>query len=209
MLLLIDNYDSFVFNLARYFEQLGQQTFVVRNDAVDAVRIRELRPAAIIISPGPCAPDQAGSAIEVVRTLVDDFPMLGVCLGHQIIAQALGARIIRAPRPVHGQTSEIEHDGTELFAGLGRPLTVCRYHSLVVDPSSLPPQLQPTAWTDDGLLMAFQHVGRPVFGVQFHPEAILTKGGYDMLANFLRLIGGHRAGSPPLLSIGETSTIAR
>ena len=189
MILLIDNYDSFVHNLARYFQQLGQETLVVRNDAIDADGVRGLRPSAIVLSPGPCAPEQAGRALEIVRALRDEVPMLGVCLGHQIIARALGASVIRAPRPVHGQTSPVAHGGVGLFAGLPSPLTVCRYHSLVVDPPSLPAELHPTAWAEGQLLMAFEHAERPIYGVQFHPEAILTECGYELLANFLRLIG--------------------
>jgi anthranilate synthase component II len=187
MLLLIDNYDSFVHNLARYFERLGQETLVVRNDAIDVAGVRRLRPAALVLSPGPCTPHQAGESLELVRALHAELPMLGVCLGHQIIAQALGGSIVRAPVPVHGQTSAIEHNGTGLFADLPSPLTVCRYHSLVVAAASLPEMLQPTATTQDGLIMAFEHKDLPQFGVQFHPESILTDGGYELMANFLRL----------------------
>jgi anthranilate synthase/aminodeoxychorismate synthase-like glutamine amidotransferase len=204
MLLLLDNYDSFVHNLARHFARLGQETLVVRNDAIDAAGVRSLAPQALILSPGPCAPDQAGAALEIVRALQNDVPMLGVCLGHQILAQALGARIVRAPRPVHGQTSEITHDANGLFANLPSPLAVCRYHSLVVEPASLPSELRPTAWTDGGLLMAFEHTNRPLFGVQFHPEAILTVGGYTLLANFLRLVGLPVSSLPADLAAGES-----
>ena len=189
MIFLIDNYDSFVHNLARYFARLGQDTLVLRNDETNADEIRYLRPAAVVLSPGPCGPDVAGNSVDIARALMQEVPLFGVCLGHQIIAQALGARIVRAPRPIHGQTSQITHDGTRLFAKLPTPLTVCRYHSLVVDPASLPPELLPTAWTDDGLLMGFQHADYPVFGVQFHPEAILTERGFDLVGNFLRLAG--------------------
>jgi anthranilate synthase/aminodeoxychorismate synthase-like glutamine amidotransferase len=208
MLLLIDNFDSFVHNLARYFERLGQETLVVRNDAIDAAGVRAIRPAAVILSPGPCAPDEAGASLELVRALRDDVPMFGVCLGHQIVAQALGARVIRAPRSVHGQTSQITHDGTGLFANLPVPLAVCRYHSLVVEPRSLPPELRPTAWTDDGLLMAVAAATRPLFGVQFHPEAILTQGGYTLLANFLRLVGLPVAAVPEELTADELAGVA-
>jgi len=187
MLLLIDNYDSFVHNLARYFQRLGQETLVVRNDAIDVAQVRRLRPAAMVLSPGPCTPNQAGASLELVRALHTELPMLGVCLGHQIIAQALGGSVVRAPAPVHGQTSAIEHDGTGLFADLPSPLTVCRYHSLVVEAASLPELLRPTAMTNDGLVMAYEHKDAPLFGVQFHPESILTEGGYELLANFLRL----------------------
>jgi len=189
MILLIDNYDSFAHNLARYFERLGQQVCVVRNDEIDAARVRAMNPAAVVLSPGPCTPSEAGATLAIVRTLHPNIPMLGVCLGHQIIAEALGGRVVRADMPVHGQTSEIQHDGTGLFAGLRSPLAVARYHSLVVEPASLPTMLRPTAWTNDGILMAFEHTSHPVFGVQFHPESILTSGGYEMLANFLRAAG--------------------
>jgi anthranilate synthase/aminodeoxychorismate synthase-like glutamine amidotransferase len=189
MLLLIDNYDSFVHNLARYFERLGQETVVVRNDAVDAERVREMRAAAVVLSPGPCTPHEAGASLDIVRQLHSELPILGVCLGHQVIAQALGGSVIRAPMPVHGQASKIRHNGTRLFDGVPSPLAVGRYHSLVVEPTSLPNDLQPTAWTDDRVLMAFEHKRLPVFGVQFHPESILTESGYELLANFLHLAG--------------------
>lgn len=206
MLLLIDNYDSFVHNLARYFQQLGQETVVVRNDAIDADGVRRLRPAAVVLSPGPCAPEQAGAAVSLVRALWDELPMLGVCLGHQIIAEALGAKIVQASRPVHGQTSLITHGGQGLFANLPSPLDVCRYHSLVVEPASLPASLQPIAWTEDGVLMAFQRTDRPVCGVQFHPEAILTEGGYELLANFLRMAGQRVTVRPGELAAAECGT---
>ena len=189
MLLIIDNYDSFVHNLARYCQRLGQETLVVRNDAIDVSRVRRVRPAALVISPGPCGPAQAGASLELVRELGGELPMLGVCLGHQVIAEALGAKIVRAPRPVHGESSAIEHDSAGLFAGLPSPLLVGRYHSLVVDHATLPRELQPTAWSADPLLMAFEHEELPLFGVQFHPESILTDCGYELLANFLRLAG--------------------
>jgi anthranilate synthase/aminodeoxychorismate synthase-like glutamine amidotransferase len=189
MLLLIDNYDSFVHNLARYFERLGQSTNVLRNDAIDANQVRGMRPQAIVLSPGPCTPTEAGASLEIVRSLHGEIPILGVCLGHQVIAAALGGNVVRAATPVHGRSSAIRHDAAGLFAGLPSPLAVGRYHSLVVEPQALPSQLRATAWTDDGVLMAFEHVDLPVYGVQFHPESILTDHGYDMLANFLRLSG--------------------
>jgi anthranilate synthase/aminodeoxychorismate synthase-like glutamine amidotransferase len=189
MLLLIDNYDSFVHNLARYFERLGQPTHVARNDAIEVTSVRALKPAAVILSPGPCTPREAGVSLELVRELHAEFPMLGVCLGHQVIAEALGGRIVRAPLPVHGQSSEIWHCGSGLFDGLPSPIRVGRYHSLVAEPTSLGDSLRPTAWTADGVVMAFEHRQLPVFGVQFHPESILTECGYELLANFLSLAG--------------------
>jgi len=189
MILLIDNYDSFVHNLARYFERLGQETRVVRNDTLDVAGVRTLGPEAIVLSPGPCTPREAGASLEIVHELHRQIPMLGVCLGHQAIAEALGGGVVRAPAPVHGRASQITHAGVGLFERVPSPLAVGRYHSLVVEPNSLPCELRPTAWTDDGVLMAFEHSRYPVFGVQFHPESILTEFGYELLANFLRLAG--------------------
>jgi anthranilate synthase component 2 len=189
MILLIDNYDSFVHNLARYFQRLGQETYVVRNDATTASEVRRLRPDAIVLSPGPCTPMEAGCSVDVVRELRGDVPILGVCLGHQAIAAALGGRIVRAPEPRHGRTSRIDHAGMQLFAALPSPLTVCRYHSLVVEESTLPTELKVTARAEDSAIMALQHATQPLFGVQFHPEAALTSDGYQLLANFLHLAG--------------------
>lgn len=189
MLLVIDNYDSFVHNLARYFERLGQETKVVRNDDIDVAGVQRLQPDAIVLSPGPCTPREAGASLDIVRELHAGTPILGVCLGHQAIAEALGGRIVRAPLPIHGRASRITHSGAGLFAGVPSPLSVGRYHSLVVDPATLRAVLRTTAWTDDGVLMAFEHVELPVFGVQFHPESILTENGFDILANFLKLAG--------------------
>jgi anthranilate synthase/aminodeoxychorismate synthase-like glutamine amidotransferase len=203
MLLLIDNYDSFVYNLARYIERLGQPTHVLRNDMIDAAGVRAMRPAAIVLSPGPCTPREAGASLDIVRSLHTDVPILGVCLGHQVIAEALGGTILRATAPVHGQASAIHHDGINLFAGLPSPLTVGRYHSLVVDPASLPNELCATAWTDDGILMAFEHRRLPIFGVQFHPESILTEFGYELLTNFLRAAGLQVTANPGELASNE------
>jgi anthranilate synthase/aminodeoxychorismate synthase-like glutamine amidotransferase len=189
VILLIDNYDSFVFNLARYFERLGQETRVVRNDVIDAAGVRRLRPSAIALSPGPCAPQQAGCSLEVVEALHAEFPILGVCLGHQTIAEALGGRVVRAPEPVHGRTSHIDHDRRGIFAGLPSPLVACRYHSLIVEETTLPACLEVTARTADGLIMALRHHEYPVIGVQFHPESILTEHGAALLAGFLREAG--------------------
>ena len=189
MILLIDNYDSFVHNLARYFQRLGHETRVVRNDAIDAAGVRALRPDALVLSPGPCAPEQAGCSLELVRSLHAELPTLGVCLGHQAIAAALGGQVTRAPEPVHGRASDVYHEGRGIFAGLPNPLRACRYHSLVVEEASLPDGLDVTARTADGVVMALAHRELPVVGVQFHPESVLTDAGYEMLAAFLRLAG--------------------
>jgi len=189
MILLIDNYDSFVHNQARYFRRLGAATQVVRNDAIDVAGIRKLKPQAVVLSPGPCTPAEAGCSLAVVRELAGEIPLLGVCLGHQAIGAALGGRIIRAAQPMHGRTSEITHASQGLFETLSSPLTVGRYHSLVIDPQTLPADLEVTAQTADGTIMAVAHRHRPLWGVQFHPESILTEGGYTLLANFLRLAG--------------------
>ncbi len=197
MILLVDNYDSFVYNLARYFEQLGQPTHVVRNDTLTVDEIRALGPTAIVLSPGPCTPNEAGISLEVVRQLYRETPILGVCLGHQTIAQALGGRVLRAAAPVHGRTSFIEHRGDGLFKDLPSPLQVCRYHSLIVDEATLPDELRVTARTSDGTIMALQHARYPLYGVQFHPEAILTQGGHTLLSNFLQLNGVARGSCAP------------
>jgi len=199
MILLIDNYDSFVFNLARYFQRLGQSTHVVRNTAIDVDSIRRLRPRAIVLSPGPCTPKQAGCSVEVVRQLYTEMPILGVCLGHQAIAEALGGRVVRAAEPVHGRVSKIVHDGRGIFSGLPNPMAGCRYHSLVVEEESLPACLEVTARTDDGTVMALRHWEYLLIGLQFHPESILTEAGYPLLAAFLRLAG---------LPVGEVPNMA-
>jgi anthranilate synthase/aminodeoxychorismate synthase-like glutamine amidotransferase len=189
MILLIDNYDSFVFNLARYFERLGQPTTVARNDTIDAAAVRRLAPRAIVLSPGPCTPNEAGCSLEIVRELHHEIPILGVCLGHQAIGQAFAARIVRAPAPVHGRSSRVFHNSDGLFRGVPNPLSACRYHSLVIHPATMPRDLETTATLDDGTIMAVQHRQYPVVGVQFHPESVLTQNGYKLLANFLRLAG--------------------
>lgn len=189
MIVLVDNYDSFVHNLARYFERLGQQTLVVRNDAIDAEGIATSGASVVVLSPGPCTPVEAGCSLDVVRQLAGRLPILGVCLGHQAIAAAFGARIVRAQEPMHGRTSLVHHEGHDVFAGLPNPFTACRYHSLVVERATLPDCLSVTAWTADETIMAVTHRDWPVIGVQFHPEAILTEHGYALLANFLRLAG--------------------
>lgn len=189
MILLIDNYDSFVHNLARYFERLGVETLVVRNDATSVSQIRRLQPRGIVLSPGPCAPAEAGCSVEIVRELHSEFPILGVCLGHQTIAAAFGAKIVRANEPMHGRTSQVTQCGSRLFEGVPKKFQVCRYHSLVVDEKTLPDELAVTARTDDGTIMAIEHCDLSVVGVQFHPEATLTEHGYQILANFLTLAG--------------------
>jgi anthranilate synthase/aminodeoxychorismate synthase-like glutamine amidotransferase len=189
MILLIDNYDSFVYNLARYFRELGQETEVVRNDAISVEQIRQRRPRAVVLSPGPCTPAEAGVSVDVVRQLAGHIPILGVCLGHQAIAAALGARIVLAEEPVHGRTSIIHHLGTGLFSGIPDPLTATRYHSLVVDESTLPESLAVTARTADGSVMALAHQTEPIYGVQFHPESVMTESGHRLLSNFLDLAG--------------------
>jgi anthranilate synthase/aminodeoxychorismate synthase-like glutamine amidotransferase len=189
LVVLIDNYDSFVHNLARYFERLGQPTMVVRNDATNPAAIEATAPEAIVLSPGPCTPTEAGCSLEIVRHFAGRVPILGVCLGHQTIAAALGGRIVRAREPRHGRASAITHNRRGVFACLPNPLTVGRYHSLVVDESTLPPELAVTARADDGAVMAIEHTRWPVIGVQFHPESILTQSGYELLAAFLRQAG--------------------
>lgn len=189
MILLIDNYDSFVYNLARYVRELGAQSVVRRHDAVTTAEIEALGPTHIIISPGPCSPNEAGISTEVVRRLGAKIPILGVCLGHQCIGAAYGGEIVRARRPMHGKTSQIHHDGSGIFTGLPRPFAATRYHSLVIAPGSVPSELRVTAMSEDGEIMAVQHREHPVTGVQFHPESVLTEHGYRMLAHFL--------GAPP------------
>ena len=190
MLLMIDNYDSFTYNLVQYFGELGQEVKVVRNDALDVAGIAALAPARIVISPGPCTPDQAGVSLDVIRELGPRVPILGVCLGHQALGQVYGGKVIRAGRIMHGKTSAIRHRGEGVFAGLPSPFEATRYHSLVVERESLPDCLEVTAWTEDAdggfdEIMGLRHRTLPVEGVQFHPESILTEHGHAMLRNFL------------------------
>jgi anthranilate synthase/aminodeoxychorismate synthase-like glutamine amidotransferase len=185
MILVIDNYDSFTYNLVQYLGELGGKPHVVRNDAIDAGGVAALRPDAIVISPGPGTPDQAGVSLEVIRRLGEHTPILGVCLGHQAIGQAFGATVARARTQMHGKTSEVRHDGQGLFAGLSNPFTATRYHSLVILPDSVPADLEVTAWAEDGEIMGVRHRTLPVQGVQFHPESILTLEGKRLLGNFL------------------------
>lgn len=199
MILLIDNYDSFVHNLARYLERLGQRTLVARNDRIDAQAVAALGPRAVVISPGPGTPREAGCSLEVVRRLHGQVPILGVCLGHQAIGEALGGRVVRAREPKHGAASLVRHTGEGPLAGLPNPLVAGRYHSLVLDSGSLPADLRPIAWCEHGDLMAIAHRQFPVFGVQFHPESILTPDGYQLLANFLRIAGLSVTDPPPTI----------
>jgi anthranilate synthase component 2 len=190
MLLLIDNYDSFTFNLAQYLGELGQDVKVLRNDAVDVAAMRALNPEFIVISPGPGTPDQAGVSLALIRELAGEIPILGVCLGHQAIGQAFGGKVVRAQEIMHGKTSPIRHHGVGVFAGLPDPFEATRYHSLVVERASLPDCLEITAWTEhaDGTfdeIMGLRHKALAVEGVQFHPESILTRSGHDLLRNFL------------------------
>ena len=185
MILLLDNYDSFVFNLARYVTELGHESMVRRNDAITLKEIAALAPSHIIISPGPCSPAEAGISTAVVQRLGDSIPILGVCLGHQCIGAAYGGEIVRAGRPMHGKTSRIHHRGEGLFSGLPTPFLATRYHSLVIAPESLPPELKVTATAEDGEIMAVAHQSHPVVGVQFHPESVLTEHGYQILDRFL------------------------
>ena len=187
MILLIDNYDSFVYNLGRYIGRLGRERMVVRNDAVTLDEIRTLSPAAIILSPGPCGPDDAGICNDVLRAFAPSIPILGVCLGHQCIGAVYGGAVMRAPQPVHGKAASVRHDGTGLFTGLPDPLAAARYHSLIVDIPDDHPALRVTAKTEDGIIMGLQHRTYPVYGVQFHPESILTEGGMDIMGNFIAL----------------------
>jgi anthranilate synthase/aminodeoxychorismate synthase-like glutamine amidotransferase len=185
MILLIDNYDSFVYNLARYVRELGETPVVRRHDAIDVDEILALGPSHIIISPGPCSPKEAGVSTEVVRRVGRTIPILGVCLGHQCIGAAYGGEIVRAGLPMHGKTSRIHHSRSGLFSGLPNPFIATRYHSLVIAPGSVPPSLEVTATSEDGEIMAVRHVEHPVYGVQFHPESVLTEHGYVILDHFL------------------------
>jgi anthranilate synthase/aminodeoxychorismate synthase-like glutamine amidotransferase len=190
MILLIDNYDSFVYNLARYFEELGEETMVVRNDALTASDALRLDADALVLSPGPGRPADAGISIELVEKAPPECAILGVCLGQQSIAEACGGRTDHAPVPVHGKLSSVSHGGIDLFTGIPSPFEVTRYHSLTVSADGLPEALEPLAWAEDGTLMALRHRDRSVWGVQFHPEALLTQHGHAILANFLALARG-------------------
>ncbi|AGB76413.1 aminodeoxychorismate synthase, glutamine amidotransferase subunit [Enterobacteriaceae bacterium strain FGI 57] len=185
MILLIDNYDSFTWNLYQYFCELGAEVLVKRNDDITLAQIDALNPAKIVISPGPCTPDDAGISLDVIRHYAGKTPLLGVCLGHQAIAQAFGARIVRAKKVMHGKTSPITHNGQGVFQGLNNPLTVTRYHSLLIDPNTLPETFEVTARSESGEIMGIRHRQWDLEGVQFHPESILSEQGHALLANFL------------------------
>lgn len=186
MILVIDNYDSFTYNLVQYLEEMGAGVTVARNDAIDCDGIAALGPEAIVISPGPGTPAEAGVSMAAIGRFSGVIPILGVCLGHQAIGQVFGARIVRAPSLMHGKTSAVRHDGRTIFGGLPDPIEATRYHSLVVDPASVPAALEVTATTDDGVIMGLRHREHPTEGVQFHPESILTASGHELVANFLR-----------------------
>jgi anthranilate synthase/aminodeoxychorismate synthase-like glutamine amidotransferase len=185
MIVLIDNYDSFVYNLARYFGQLGYERSVVRNDELTVNDIKKLNPSHIVISPGPCTPNEAGISLQVIHELGSVIPILGICLGHQAIAQAYGGRVVSAKKPMHGKASQIQHNERGVFSNIANLLTVGRYHSLAV--ADLPACLEVTATSEDGEIMAIQHREHCVVGLQFHPESVLTESGYDLLRNFLML----------------------
>jgi anthranilate synthase component II len=191
MLLVIDNYDSFTYNLVQLIGSLGVEPVVKRNDEVTLADIENLHPERIVISPGPCTPNEAGISVDVVKQFGATTPLLGVCLGHQAIGQAYGGKVVRARRIMHGKTSPIAHTGTDIFAGLPEPLEVARYHSLVVERASLPDELEVLAWTDEpgftDEIQALRHKNHPVWGVQFHPESIASQGGRELMSNFLRL----------------------
>jgi anthranilate synthase/aminodeoxychorismate synthase-like glutamine amidotransferase len=189
VILLIDNYDSFTYNLYQYLCELGADVEVRRNDQVSVAEIKLMSPERIIISPGPCTPADAGISIELVRSLAGRIPILGVCLGHQAIGAAFGADIVRAPLVMHGKTCKVSHCGSGIFTGLRNPLTATRYHSLIVDGQTLPDELEVTARSDDGIIMGLSHRKLDVHGVQFHPESILTEGGHRLLANFINVAG--------------------
>ena len=189
MVFMLDNYDSFTFNLVQYLQMLGQEVVTARNDQITVAELLALQPAAIVISPGPCTPAEAGISVPLVQAASGRIPLLGVCLGHQSIGAAFGGRIIKAKRLMHGKTSQITHDGTGLFAGLKSPFSAIRYHSLVIDATALPACLTVTATSEDGEIMAVRHNEHRTLGVQFHPESILTPSGKRILANFLELAG--------------------
>jgi anthranilate synthase component 2 len=187
MLLMIDNYDSFTYNLVQYFGELKQEVVVFRNDEIALEEVAALRPAHIVISPGPCTPNEAGISVPLIKRFAGEIPILGVCLGHQSIGQAFGGKIVHAKQLMHGKVSTIHHAGQGVFSGIAEPFEATRYHSLVIERESLPRELEVTAWTDDGEIMGVRHRSLTVEGVQFHPESILTQFGHDLLRNFVRV----------------------
>jgi anthranilate synthase/aminodeoxychorismate synthase-like glutamine amidotransferase len=191
MLLMIDNYDSFTYNLVQYLGELGAEVEVRRNDAITLAEIAARRPAGIVISPGPCTPKEAGISVPLIERFAGEFPILGVCLGHQAVGAAFGAAIVRAPRIMHGKTSAIHHDGRGVFRELANPFEATRYHSLVIERASVPAVLEVSAWTDQGEIMGVRHRALSVEGVQFHPESILTLEGKKLLHNFIASLAGH------------------
>jgi len=193
MLLVIDNYDSFTWNLVHYLGELGAEPHVVRNDKITAEEALAREPEAIVLSPGPCTPNEAGICLDLVTAANGAVPILGVCLGHQAIGQAYGGRIVRAPVLMHGKLSRIVHEGDGVFHGINGPFSATRYHSLTIDPESMPAGLIETAWTDDGVIMGVRHASAPVHGVQFHPESIASEHGHRILENFLRIARAHNS----------------
>ena len=190
MILLIDNYDSFTFNLVHFLGDLGAECDVVRNDALTADEALARAPDAIVISPGPCSPSEAGICLELIEAAAGRVPILGVCLGHQAIGQVFGGNVIRAPKPMHGKVGPVTHANSDVFAGLPSPFNATRYHSLIVDADTLPDSLETTAWTENGIIMGLRHRTMPIYGVQFHPESIASEHGHALLGNFLRLASG-------------------
>jgi anthranilate synthase/aminodeoxychorismate synthase-like glutamine amidotransferase len=193
MILLIDNYDSFTFNLVHFLGELGARCEVVRNDHLTVAEAMARAPEAIVLSPGPCTPNEAGICLDLIAAAAGRIPLLGVCLGHQAIGQAFGGEVIRAPAPMHGKISQVQHDGTDIFAGLPSPFAATRYHSLIVRQQTLPEALVATARTADGLIMGLRHRAMPVFGVQFHPESIASEHGHALLRNFIAIARGANA----------------
>jgi len=192
MILVIDNYDSFTYNLVHYLNELGAETLVHRNDAITVEQALGLKPQGVLLSPGPCTPNEAGICLDLLAAAPQDLPIFGVCLGHQAMGQAFGGKVVRARQLMHGKTSPIHHTGKGVFAGLKNPFTATRYHSLCIEKATAPDVLEVTAWTDDGEIMGVQHRTRPIHGVQFHPESIATECGHELLANFLDIAGVRR-----------------
>jgi anthranilate synthase component 2 len=203
MILLIDNYDSFTFNLYHFLGDVGARCDVWRNDKLSVAEAMAMQPEAIVLSPGPCTPTEAGICLDLITAAAGTIPLLGVCLGHQAIGQAFGGKVVRAPEPMHGKVSAITHTGTDILAGLPSPFRATRYHSLIVERDTLPETLVPTAWTADGLVMALHHQTLPIYGVQFHPESIASEHGHTILANCLALARG--TNTPANNSLGRAA----